>query len=332
MRPVLLLDALASEKHYLDHLLPLWAAIPEEIRGTFYVTRPLLREGLTLGRPRDGQNPVLVASFKDSLQVARTLRDVIYLEHGAGQTYQGDPSAERNGGYSGGDGHGSTILFLSPNEAVAERWRERYPGVPAVAIGSPRLESLSRLSTTESRRFSRKKSSEKTVAISFHWHCGICPEADWTFPYYRQVLPALRDRFHLIGHGHPRAWVTLRHEYRKLGIEAVESFDEVLDRASVYAVDNSSTMYEAAALGIPIVALNAPHYRRDVHHGLRFWDQVPGLQCDQPEALVATIECALEDPPEVSRIREETARSVYPHLGTAASRGAAAILEVMGSR
>lgn len=341
-----LIDAYATEPHYLAHLLPLWNALPPERRGTFWVTRDFLEEGLTLGHPPKALRPVLVASFKDSRAVARVLRPRILLEHGAGQTYIDAPG---NGGYSGGDGHDGTILFLTPNETVAERWRRRYPGVPAVAIGSPRLDGFgarfyasfhadslgdrSSIGQTNASSFGSSSEGEKseplTIAISFHWHCSVSPEADWAFPHFKDALPELRDRFELIGHGHPRAWRFLRNHYRSLDIEAVESFDEVLNRASCFVIDNSSAMYETAAVGIPIVAMNSPTYRKYINHGLRFWDSIPGLQCDQPKDLVATVERALDDPPEVRRIREEIARTVYPHLGTAASRGAAAILEVL---
>lgn len=345
-------DAFASEAHYLDHLLPLWDALPTEVKGTLYVTRPLHGEGRTLGFPRGDGPPVLVASLKDSL-VCKT-RKRIYLEHGAGQTYEGDPRAARNGAYSGGEGHEGTILFLCPNEEVAERWRRRYPDVPAVAIGSPRLDRYKNYKSlcktgrppagilaaqasgqahgagADSGSSSAvEKSAPLTIAISFHWHCTICPEADWAFPHYERILPELAERYTLIGHGHPRSFRYLAHRYKRLGIEAVQSFDEVVRRASVYVCDNSSTMYEVAALGIPVVALNAPWYRRDVHHGLRFWNRVPGLQCDEPEELIATIEEALDDPPHARAIRERAVLLTYPFFGSAASRGTDAILGVL---
>ena len=133
----------------------------------------------------------------------------------------------------------------------------------------------------------------------------------------------------MIGHGHPRAWPTLKIVYDHWGIEKVRSFDHVMSRADCYVVDNSSTLYEFAATGRPVVVLNCPRYRRDVHHGLRFWDHIPGIQCDSPEDLPGAIELALEDPPELREIREEAVAAVYPqHDGHATDRAVEALLAV----
>ena len=77
------------------------------------------------------------------------------------------------------------------------------------------------------------------------------------------------------------------------------------------------------------MVLNAPWYRRWIHHGLRFWDCADvGLQCDRPEDLAETIARALEDPPEQQQRRREIIRRVYPVTpGTAAQTAARAILK-----
>jgi UDP-N-acetylglucosamine:LPS N-acetylglucosamine transferase len=171
-----------------------------------------------------------------------------------------------------------------------------------------------------------------TVAISWHWDYNTGPpEGRWAFPHYAEALAYLRDGpWKLIGHGHPRAWRTLSRYYASLGIEAVRDFDEVMERADLYACDNSSTIFEMAATGRPVVLLNSPDYRRDVEHGLRFWKMADvGLQVDEPGELVPTIARALEDPPEVAKRRAEVVAAVYDGLdGRAAARAARAIEEV----
>lgn len=172
-----------------------------------------------------------------------------------------------------------------------------------------------------------------------HWYltngyvthnCKIVPETRTALPWYRKKLDLVLDGpWDVIGHGHPRAWPTLKIVYDHWGIEKVRSFDHVMSRADCYVVDNSSTLYEFAATGRPVVVLNCPRYRRDVHHGLRFWDHIPGIQCDSPEDLPGAIELALEDPPELREIREEAVAAVYPqHDGHATDRAVEALLAV----
>jgi hypothetical protein len=184
-----------------------------------------------------------------------------------------------------------------------------------------------------------------TVAISFHWPARlrdkdgrVVPEASWAFPHYQEALRSLRlslkdSGVHLIGHGHPRVWAPLRQAYHEAGIEAVEDFSEVVRRASVYCVDNSSTGFEAIACGLGIVWLNSPTYRRNVNHGLRFWGATQGLPAvDEPEQLHDQIMLALSDDPEHRKRRAELASEVYTYLdGHSSERAVSAIREVIGS-
>lgn len=127
-------DAYSSSPAYDHHLLPIWAALPPEHRGTFH--RP---ESL---RQRDHSRPVLVASYRDAMTMGGS--PLIHCDHGAGQTYNGgDERARHNGSYAGGDGLDGVRLFLCASERVASTWRERYPNARAVAVGVPKLDRWS---------------------------------------------------------------------------------------------------------------------------------------------------------------------------------------------
>jgi CDP-glycerol glycerophosphotransferase len=116
--------------------------------------------------------------------------------------------------------------------------------------------------------------------------------------------------------------------YNRLRIHATPTLADVFDRADLLVADNTSAMYEFASLDRPVVAVNLPTYRRDVHHGMRFWNLVPGLQCDTPQDLPDVIAAALVDPPEAQAMRTRAVDATYAHTdGGASERAASAILE-----
>ena len=257
---------------------------------------------------------MLVASFRDYGRAwARGYRRIALVEHGIGQSYVG----LAHGAYTGGPGRDHVGLFLSPNETAASRDRAAYPRARVEIIGDPVLDSLSR----------RSLDGPPVVCLSFHWDWSRIPELKSAAPHYLSVLPELARRFTVIGHGHPRALDRLTLIYRRLGIELVSSFDEVCRRASVYVCDNSSTLYEFASTGRPVVVLNAPWFRRNVSHGLRFWDAAGvGRQVDRPEDLAEAIACSLsEGQPSTADAALRLAYS--PGTTGAAERGAAILAD-----
>jgi glycosyltransferase involved in cell wall biosynthesis len=183
-------------------------------------------------------------------------------------------------------------------------------------------------------RVPRVRGDPPVVAVSFHWDGPAFPETKTSFPHFQPALPALKQSFKVIGHGHPRIMNYLAAEYRRLGIEVVRDFGDVLKRADVYCTDNSSTLFEFASTGRPVVVMNAPWYRRDVRHGLRFWDCADvGIQVDRPEDLVSAVVRALEDPSEQQVLRRAAVDKVYGvHDGTAAKHAAEAILQTLEKR
>jgi hypothetical protein len=314
------IDALASERHFVDHLAPIWLALPDGLHGRFLVAdRTLVRHaagrGIDAALATRTSDPLLVASYGDQKRGRRLgATSFVSMEHGAGQSYGGDPRSARHGSYAGGADRADTSVFLVPNEQAAARWRVAYPTAGVSIIGSPKLDTLP----------ARQPGPGPVVALGFHWPCAIAPEARTAFPHYRTVLQALAREFTLLGHGHPRFMGRLTSFYRSAGIEPVEDFDDVLRRADLYVCDNSSTLFEFAASGRPVVVLNAPWYRRDVDHGLRFWDAATvGPQVDDPADLAAAIERALGDPPQQRAERERVIASIYARPPGGAARAAA---------
>jgi hypothetical protein len=297
------IDLFASAPQYEAHLLPLWEAIPEQLRGE----RTL---GGRYTKARD-RAPALVAAHMDLLAARRAgYRRFVYVEHGIGQSY-----ANGNPAYPGGRDRGDVRLFLSPNARAAAADRAIYPSSEVQAIGDPRLDSLP-----------TRQAGPQTVAISFHWECHIVPETRSAFPHFRRAMGSLKERFNVIGHAHPRARRQMERVWRGLGIEYLPTFDEVCRRADLYVCDNSSTLYEFAATGRPVVVLNPPWYRRDVDFGLRFWEAATvGIQVDEPADLGDAIAAALSDPAPQRAAREAALALTYAHRSGAARRGAQAI-------
>lgn len=312
------LDLLASESHFVDHLAPVWRALPDQVRGRFVTPASLVdhaaRRGITATTDVAGRyGPILVASYGDQKVARRSgRRSIAYIEHGIGQSYSSDQPS-----YAGGRDRDDASLFLTPNETAAARWRARYPGARVEVVGSPRLDELP-------RKVSRE--TVPTIALSFHWNAAVSPEARSAFGWYYRDLASIAATGRILGHAHPRAMRDLDRRYRKLGFEVVPDFDDVLREADLYVCDNSSTIYEFASTGRPVVVLNAPWYRRNVNHGLRFWEAATvGVQVDEPAGLAGAIERALEDPPELRTARETAVGLVYTYRTGAAARAADAI-------
>jgi len=293
-----MLDLLASHPQYLAHLEPVWAALSPALRGAVGV----------------GRAPAALVSSASDLALAHRhgYRRVAYLEHGAGQTYgPGVP------GYPGGRGRGTVTLFLSPNDHAAAADQAAYPQAKVVVVGDPALDLLP-----------ARQPGPLAVAVSFHWDCQLLPETRSAMPYYRAALAGLARELPLIGHAHPKAARVLQPLWARLGIEYVASWAEVCRRADLYVCDNSSTLYEFASTGRPVVVLNAPWYRRKVEHGLRFWQAADvGVQVSHPAQLEPAVRLALTDPPEQRALRQAALRLAYTHRHGAAARAARALEE-----
>lgn len=303
-------DVFGTEQHFRDHLAPIYAALHEP--GRFYAPGDPLEES---------DNPILVMSYGDLKKVRRAGRTRIALgEHGYGQSYSND-----HGSYAGGQGRDDVSLFLVPNEHAAQRNVERNPGAKVVIVGCAKLDMLpARDADPEGMR-----PSSAVIALSFHFDAhSVAPEATGTLRHYRSVFKALARELNIVGHGHPRHAPILARHYRKNQIEFVPDFTDVCRRADLYVCDTSSTIYEFASTGRPVVVLNGPQYRRNISHGLRYWDAADvGIQVDNPAELRDAIHLALTDPPEQQAKREAALDLVYAYRSGGAKRAADALAE-----
>lgn len=320
-----MIDFIASETHYVDHLAPIWVALPDTVRGSFIVPDAASVHARSLGiRPvYEGNGDVLVgASWPD---VANShYRRTVLMEHGIGQTYQG---LEWNPHYAGGSTRAGVDLFLNPNGWVALLNQQANPGALHYTIGSPFVDML----RVNLKSASERAGSYHPVAVSFHYSGGdLCPEMGNAFSWIKDELPKVHERFSLLGHAHPREWPYIRDWYVQHEIPAAWWFPVVASTASVYICDNSSTLYQFAALNKPVVVLNPPQYRREVRHGLRFWQYADvGHQVDTPSHLLQAVEWALEDEPAIADRRQAITAKLFPHAGEGANRAVDALVSLL---
>lgn len=324
-----MIDCAANEGHFLDHLAPVAAELADRgLLGTVWVSGdiddpvgayPDLPISVATPQP-DPATPTVVAAISDFNSARRRRRPTILMEHGAGQSY-----SDRNSSYVGGSGRESALGVLVPAQRCVDRHRRYYPtGPPVAAIGSPRVDVLRR------RHPQPPGNTPPLVCVSWHWSPKANPpEIGSAFDAMgHQILDQLlRLQRHgwirVAGHHHPRA-PEVRQLYDKLAVPVIDGFDEVCEQADIYMVDNSSTLYEFAALDRPVIVVNAPTYRRRISHGLRFWDAAAvGPNVYRPRDVAWAVSAAIEDGPSRQKARHEAVAIAYGALnGDSAARAA----------
>lgn len=321
------LDFFARRAHYLDHLAPIYNAMPADRRGAFtvpaelvdYARQELVSEGAVEtynGDSPRGNDPILVASYGDIARSARRPRKIIHMEHGTGHAF--GTSAYPNGRKGKRD---LVDLFLAPNEYTAHLIRS-VRSTRVEVIGTPKLDQID--------RGCGRPVDRPIVVVAFHWgdRNSQPPEAGSAYEHYKAILPDLARRYRLFGHGHPLARDFYQSEFLHMGIDWIDDFRDVCRLADIYINDLSSTQYEFLATGKPVIVLNAPWFRRDVHWGLRFWDYSNvGINVEDPEELGPAIDRTWCEYDAIHRTeRTQAVLDLYPYLGHAA-QAAVQILE-----
>jgi hypothetical protein len=312
------LDIIATQRHFIDHIAPVWDALPSRRRGQIVIREGARARAKELGlepvSTRDtARNPVLVTSGGDLARANRfPNRPIALMNHGIGGIY-----GRGNHQHIPDLPNVSLQLFASEYAASWARQSDRRIEV----TGSPFVDWLP-----------RKEPGPQTVAISFHWRTHrVTPEKQPAIDHYRAVLPEIVKRFHVIGHAHPKAVEEYGAMWQDMGVEFVSEFTDVCRRADLYVCDTSSSIYEFAATGRPVVPLNAPWYRRHINQGvLRFWSGADvGIQVDEPDELADAIERALQDEPEQRAKREAIVDKCFAHRGQAAQVTADVLVDWM---
>lgn len=288
-----------SESHYRDHLTPIVEGL--QSRGV----EVLFGEGWPTIKEAETADLVLVASRGDSRRFPR----VALVEHGTGQRYG------VNAG--GADTPEPQIeLFLAPSQKVCDQDVEIYPNALRLPVGSPRVEHLDSLS----------RNPEKVV-VAFHWQSGQAHEARSAWDWHQRALPELSSKFPLLGHGHPRMLRRLQPGFIRNNVPVEPSWEECVRQASVLVCDNSSIIWEACALGIPVVLLDAPWYQRT--WGLRFWEYADvGPRTDNHKEVAGLVEEVLAEDRWKAR-REEVAQILYGEIEGSTDRAVEAILGIL---
>ena len=231
------IDLLATAPHYVDHLRPIWDALPASARRHFYLGPKAQRDGIVGARrvdtlARDGDVPIVTVAHGDFKLARAAHRSRIALgQHGAGQSY-----SSQHASYPGGRDQDEVDLFLVPNGHAARRTLEAYPNTRCEIVGCPKLDALPR------KR--HRETGQPVIAVSFHFDTTVAPETRSAWSFYRAHVAALARTFKVIGHAHPRIVGQLGTWYRSNRIEVVSSLEDVFRRADIYVCDNSSSLFE----------------------------------------------------------------------------------------
>lgn len=340
-----MIDFVATDRHFVDHIRPVYEALPAEMRGAFFTYREYAKLDLPKSARAGSGDMVLVCSFGDLRYVWSNRRPTIFMEHGAGFTFPGKDF----GSYAGHWDRPNVVQFLCQNDQVLRANQSSHRKVAAEVIGVPKLDpwhvrlGLEKPAQPRPKRrgsnrpgANHRSSAGITVALALHWDCLLTGGTRSAIAHYVKALPglvALCDArgWELIGHAHPRMALEFQFLCSQLGVEYVPELSTVFDRADVMIADATSAMYEFASFDRPVLSLNAPWYREEPDTGIRFWQHIPGVQVDEPADLCDQLEVTVADEPAAQAARHEAVDFVYPIRGHAAEAAVAAIQRYVAS-
>lgn len=319
----------ANTVQYIEHLLPLFNAFkeedkiflaPKELKSNLPTQNTLLysqeRDLITYIKDlvsKDKNTLCVVASYGSVRRLSKKdypVLQFILLEHGAGQIYQSEVPGWARGSFR----HSNRIkLFLGTNKFCVEAFKKNNNDITSYIVGCPKLDNIE----TQINDY-----NNPLVVFSWHWDCDSIPETRSGFNFWaEEVLTLHKDKdkkFRIAIHGHPRLQDQTKAFCMKHQIDFIKTFDYVLKYANIYVVDNSSTLYEFAATTKPVILLNNPFYRRDVEHGMRFWEHVDlGLNCDRRGEIRPLIDFIIKNKGDTlcNERKKAIIDEVYPYRG-----------------
>lgn len=323
---------LATESYYVDHLASIWLALPKKWRGPFFVSpksaytakRYGINNLIKVSGPRlhianemksKHNGPVMTASWSNWRIVEKAGLPAPTIPHG-----QGGPGASSANSkwMSKAD---KIDLMLVP----AEYGKGSLDGVNTVIIhGQPKLDRW--------YGYKPEPSNRPVLAISFRWR-----DSHSAALHYKPYLKEIRRRankagIHLLGHGHPLKFdsdfVKLWNDHR---IESTGLFENVLERAHVYAADCSSSSFEFVGLDRPVVFLDDPKYVEYTTAPRFTLGPLSGIVNLDPLNLIEDTLKAYEDPADIAESRRNVANLLFGEWkGEASQNAAEALIDFYG--
>lgn len=272
-----MIDFWCTVPHYAEHLRPFYDALPSSHRGQW----------LDANDDPPGGAVLVAGAYRDLAWMRQRYPRVALVEHGIGQTYSDNAD---HPGYPGGL-RDPYDLLLAPGPHVDDPAARAVAYVGCTALPSPLP----------------PRPEPARMAVSFHWDCPVSPEAGTLFwEFLPQLQTVAQEVGGLLVHAHPRIQFDVFEQLEQLwGCTPCPSFADVIAQADVYAVDNSSTLFEFAALDRPVVVLNGSRYRASARHGKRFWEWADiGENIWGPADLTKALLRARSDDPQQARRRE----------------------------
>ena len=276
-----------------------------------------------------GINPVLVAAYGDMMYAHAIApeRKILMMEHGTGHTFG-------KSAYPNGVGKRDYVsLFLSPNQYTVDKIHT-VRDTRAEVIGTPKLDWVHERMNPY-HLIKQTHDNPPIIAIGFHWgHARTRPpESGSAFEHYREYIPTLvkNTGYKFLAYGHPLAELKYKEFYTGLDIDYTSDFNTVMRQADVCVNDLSSVMYEFVTTGKPVIVLNAPWFRRDVEHGIRFWDYSDiGINVDGPDELLPAIEDTIEGYEYIhAPQRRKAIRELFPYFGCSANKAVEVIVDYL---